>query len=107
MAKKAKRPAPAVEVTPGANPYAGSSIGKRLGTVLGSIVLILFIVTDELWIGTLACALGFAVIYAMQVFVEKSKSWYGSIYLYAAILSAVLAWAEYTNGFVSNLMKIG
>ena len=106
MAKKASRPVTAAEVSPGANPYGGTG-GKRLGTILGSIVLILFIVTDELWIGTLACALGFALIYGMQVFVEKSKAWYASIYLYAALISLGLAWAEYSSDFITNLMKLG
>ena len=108
MAKKVNRSKPVVEVSPGASPYDKPNAGgKRMGTILGSICLILFIITDELWIGTLACALGFATIFVMQVFLEKSKAWYASFYLYACIGSFVLAWAEYTYGFVSQFMKIG
>ena len=107
MAKKVKHPSAPVEVSPGANPYGGVSNGKRLGTILGSICMILFIVFDELWVGTAACAACLGVLFVLQVFVEKSKVWYKSLYLYTFLLSAVMAWLEYSSGWISELMKIG
>ena len=108
MAKKAKRQEPTVEVTPGADPYGKSPyLSRRMGTVLGCACMIVFIIFDELWIGTLACALGFSIIFGLQVIHEKSKVWYQSLNLYAAILCFVMAYLEYSSGFVSNIMKLG
>ena len=67
MAKKAKRSAPQAEVSPGANPYARSG-GRRLGTILGSVCLLVFIMFEQLWIGILSGALAFVALYVMQVF---------------------------------------
>jgi hypothetical protein len=105
MAKKAKRSAPVQEVSPGANPYDNRGIsGRRLGMIMGSICLLVFIYFEQLWIGTLSCALAFLVLYVMQVFFEKSKAWYESIYLYATILALALAYGEFSTGFISNLL---
>ena len=108
MAKKVSRPATPVEVTPGANPYAKSvTSGKRFGTVLGAICMIMFIVFDELWIGTAAGAVCLAILFVLQVFEEKSRVWYKSVYLYTFFLAVLLAWMEYSGGLVTDFMKIG
>ncbi len=108
MAKKAKLPEPVVEVTPGQDPNGGNLLlSKRMGNALGCAALIVFIIFGELWIGTLACAVGFCIIFGLEVFYEKSRAWYKSINFYCAILCAVLAYVEYASGFLSNLFKIG
>jgi len=108
MAKKARKQEPVVEVNPGTDPYGQSPyLSRRMGTVLGCACLIVFIIFEELWIGTLACALGFSIIFGLQVIHDKSKVWYQSLNLYAAIVCYVLAYLEYSSGFVSNIMKIG
>ncbi len=107
MAKKTKRPTPVQEVNPGANPYArNKSYGRKLGNILGCLILLVFIYFDELWIGTLACALGFALIFGVQVFYEKSYKWYATPYLYATLLTLALAYAEFRYNFISNLLKL-
>lgn len=108
MAKKAKRPVPVAEVTPGADPNGGNVLlSRRMGTVLGCACMLMFILFDQLWIGTLAFGIGFAIIFGLQVLVEKSKAWYQSWNLYASMICLVLAYLEYTNGFLSNLMTLG
>ena len=107
MAKKAKRSAPVQNVSVGADPYAkNNSYGRNLGKILGCVCLLVFIMFDQLWIGTLACALAFAVIFAMQVFMEKSSSWFATPYFYATLACLALAYAEYSFGFLSNLLKL-
>lgn len=92
----------------GANPYVSKNpMGKKLGNVLGAVCLLVFIVFDELWIGTLSFALGFAVIWGVQVFQEKSHKWYTSPYLYATVISFVLAFAEFKYDFLTDLFKLG
>ena len=108
MAKKVNRSPQTANVAPGADPNSGNPmLGRRMGTVLGCACLVVFILFEELWIGTLACALGFAIIFGLQVFLEKSKVWYTSMNLYAAIGCLILAYLEYSSGLISNLMKIG
>ena len=108
MAKKVNRTQPVVDMAPGADPHAGNPmLGRRMGTVLGCACMVVFIVFQELWIGTLACALGFGIIFGLQVFYEKSKVWYTSLNLYAAIGCLILAYLEYSSGLISKLMKIG
>ena len=108
MAKKAKRPQPAAEVAPGKDPNGGNVLlSNRMGNALGCVCLLIFIIFDELWIGTLACALGFCIIFGIEVFYVKAKSWYTSINLYGALLCAVLAYLEYSGSFLSELFKIG
>jgi len=108
MAKKAKRPQPVADVTPGADPHAGNPLlSRRMGTVLGCACMIVFIVFEELWIGTLACALGFAIIFGLQVFYDRTKAWYTSWNLYASVICIVLAYLEYSGGLISNIMKLG
>ena len=107
MAKKAKRPAPVQEVSPGANPYEGNKIsGRRLGMIMGSICLLVFIWFEQMWIGILSCAVAFLVLYVMQVFFEKSRSWYGSIYLYATIAALALTYVEFSTGVISRILKV-
>lgn len=107
MAKKAKRPAPAADVTPGVNPYADNSVlSRKLGSLMGCACLIVFILFKELWIGMLAFGIGFAIIFGIEVLVEKSKNWYASSNLYLSVICLVLTYAEYTSGFISNLMKV-
>ena len=107
MAKKAKRPAPVADVTPGASPYADNSLlSRKMGTIMGCACLMVFILFKELWIGMLAFGIGFAIIYGLEVLVEKTKAWYASSNLYLSIACLVLTYAEYTNGFISNLMKV-
>ena len=106
MAKKAKRPAPVADVTPGASPYADNSLlSRKMGTIMGCACLMVFILFKELWIGMLAFGIGFAVIFGLEVVYEKSKAWYASVNLYASLGSFALAYAEYAYGFLSNLMN--
>ena len=106
MAKKVNHSAAVHNVAPGADPYAkNKAIGRRIGNMLGCACLLVFIVFDELWIGTLACALGFAVIFGIQVFYDRSVKWYASPNLYAALGCIALAYVEYAYNFLSNLMK--
>ncbi len=108
MAKKAKRPVTPVEVTPGQDPQGQNPLlSRRMGTVLGCACLVVFILFEELWIGMLACALGFGIIFGLQVFYDKAKAWYASMNLYAAIICLVLAYLEYSSGLISDFMKIG
>jgi hypothetical protein len=108
MAKKANRPQPVVDVTPGADPHIGNPmLSRRMGTVLGCACMVVFILFKELWIGTLACALGFAIIFGLQLIYDKSKPWYTSWNLYAAGICLVLAYLEYSSGLISEFMKIG
>lgn len=107
MAKKAKRPTPSVDVTPGANPYAENSLlSRKMGSIMGCACLIVFILFKELWIGMLAFGIGFAIIYGLEVLVEKTKKWYASSNLYLSLACLILTYAEYTNGFITNLMKV-
>ena len=108
MAKKVNSSKPVVDVTPGANPHESNNpYGRKLGNILGAVCLLVFIIFDELWIGNLACAFGFAVIFFIQVFHLKTHKWYTSPYLYASILTFVLAYAEYRFDFLTELLKIG
>ena len=106
MAKKAKYPAPAQNTPAGANPYApAKSVGRRLGNLLGGVCLLVYVIFEELWIGTLAFGVGFAVIWALQVFQEKTHKWFASPYLYASILTLGLAYGEWQYHFISNLLN--
>ena len=107
MAKQVKRPAPVVEVKPGADPNGGNILlSRKMGNILGCVCLLMFILFEQLWIGTLAFGIGFTVIFALQVFIEKSKSWYTSWNLYAALACYGLAYLEYAYGLISNLMNL-
>ena len=107
MAKKRSTPRPVQDVAPGANPYSDNSLlSRRMGSIMGCACLLVFIMFKELWIGMLAFGIGFAIIYGLEVLVEKTKAWYASSNLYLSIACLVLTYAEYTNGFISNLMKI-
>ena len=92
-------------VTPGAQKQ--SSSGRNLGKVIGAMCLLVFIMAEQLWIATAACALAFAVLFVMQVFMEKSVSWYASGYLYATAACAVLAYLEFSSQFISRLLDLG
>ena len=106
MAKKVKRPTPAADVTPGANPYADNSLlSRKMGTIMGCACLMVFILFKELWIGMLAFGIGFAIIYGLEVLVEKTRAWYSSSNLYLSVACLVLAYLERNSGFISNLMK--
>lgn len=107
MAKKAKRPAPVVNVAPGPDPNGGSVLlSRRMGTILGCACLLVFILFDELWLGTLAFGVGFSIIFALEIFHEKSRVWYKSFNFYAALISYALAYGEYVYGLLSRLMDI-
>lgn len=107
MAKQVKRPAPVVEVKPGADPNGGNMLlSRKMGNILGCVCLLMFILFKELWIGTLAFGIGFTAIFVLQVFLEKSKSWYTSWNLYAALVCYALAYMEYAYGLISNLMNV-
>ena len=107
MAKKANRPSAPVDVTPGANPHADNSLlSRKLGNVMGAACLLVFILFKELWLGMLAFGIGFAVIFVLEVMVEKTKQWYASWNLYLSVGSLALAYAEYSYGFISGLMKM-
>ena len=106
MAKQVKRPTPAANVAPGADPKAKNALlSRRMGSIMGCCCLLVFILFDELWIGTLAFALGFAIIFCLEVFYEEAKKWYASYNLYCVFLCLVLAYVEYYYGFLSNLMN--
>ena len=108
MAKKAKLPSTPVEVTPAPDPQSQNPLlSRRMGTVLGCACMVVFILFKELWIGMGACALGFGIIFGLQLHFDKNKAWYTSWNLYGAIICLVLAYLEYTSGFVTNLMTIG
>ena len=101
MAKKAKRTAP-VQTT---NPYENkNSVGKRLGNLMGCACLLLFAVSEELWIGMAACTLGLFVIYGIQVFHDRTAKWCSSPYLYFALVTLVLTYAEYAYRLLTNFM---
>ena len=104
MAKKASRTAP-VQST---NPYENkNSVGKRMGNLMGCACLLIFIIFDELWLGMFACAIGFAIIYGIQVFHDKAAKWYSSPYLYICLATLVLAYAEYAYQLLTNFMTLG
>lgn len=107
MAKKAKRPSAPVDVTPAANPYAEKSLlSRRMGSLMGCACLVVFILFQELWIGMLSFGIGFALIFGVEALVEKTKVWYASSNLYLSVICLALAWAEYANGFITNLMSV-
>jgi len=107
MAKKPTQTRPAQKHNPGANPYQNNnSVGNNLGKMIGAVCLLVFIIFEQLWIGTLACALAFAVLYVMQVFVERSKTPFTSMYLYATAATALLAYLEYRYQIISNLLGL-
>ena len=106
MAKKVSHPQPQ-NVAPGADPYQkNNTSGRNLGKMMGAVCLLVFICFDELWVGTLGCAIAFGVLYVMQVFFEKSKTWFSSVYLYATVATALLAYLEYSRQFISNLLGL-
>ena len=62
MAKKVNRITYTPEVAPGADPNGGNVLlSRKMGNVMGCICLLVFILFKELWIGTLAFGIGFAV----------------------------------------------
>ena len=96
------------DVAPSVDPSGGNVLlSRRMGTVLGCACLLICILFDQLWMGTLAFGIGFAIIFGLLVFYEKSKVWYQSIYLYASLDCLILPYLEYTYNFLSNLMKVG
>ena len=108
MAKKINRAQPAADMAPGKDPHGGNPmLSSRMGTVLGCACLVVFILFKELWIGMLACGLGFGIIFGLQLYYDRSRAWYTSWNLYAAFGCLILAYLEYASGLLSNLMKIG
>ena len=81
--------------------------GRKSGTILGVICLLAFVVIEQLWIAIAVSALVLGALYFLQVFGEKSASWYGSGYLYATIACAVLAYLEYSQQVITNLINLG
>ena len=104
MAKKSNRNVKPQKVSTAPDPYAKSS--GNLGKMMGAVCLLAFICFEQLWIATLVCALAFGVLYVIQVFVEKSRTMFTSMYLYAAIGTAALAYVEYQYQFISNLLGL-
>ena len=105
MAKHTKHSTPPEDLAPGADPNAKNSLlSRRVGNVLNICCLLIFFVFEELWIGTLAFALGFAIIFCMEAFYERSKVWYTSLNLYCIPLCLLLTYLEYYYGFVSRLV---
>ena len=108
MAKKANRSVYVPDAAPGADPNGGNVLlSRKMGTILGCACLLMFIIFDELWIGTLAFGIGFLIIFGIQVVYEKSKAWYASANLYASIACFVLAYVEFYYGFLTELMRLG
>ena len=107
MAKKSNRNQPVREVPAGPNPnQKNNSTARSLGKALGAACLVVFIVFEEFWISLLACGICLAVIYAIQVFHDKTAKWYESFYLYATLIVLALTYAEYSNGLLTNLMTL-
>ena len=108
MAKKSTRNVRPQEVKAGPDPNAGKATGagKSLGSIVGCACLLAFIVFDQLWLAIACCALAFAVLYAMQVFLEKSVSWSESPYLYVTLLVGALAFVEYQFGLISRIFNL-
>lgn len=107
MAKKSNRNQPVREVPAGPSPnQKNNSTARNLGKALGAACLIVFILFDEFWISLVACGLCLGVIYAIQVFHDKTVKWYASFYLYATLAVLGLAYAEYSSGFLTNLMTL-
>ena len=108
MAKKSNRNQSVRAASAGHNPHQkNNSTARNLGKALGAACLVVFIIFDEFWISLLACGLCLAVIYAIQVFHDKTVKWYASFYLYATIAVLTLTYAEYSSGFLTNLMTLG
>lgn len=83
-----------------------SAKSRNFSGFIGCVVLLAFIFFEELWIGTAVCACGFLVFFVLQVFVDKSHSWYTSPYLYFSLIVAVLAYLEYAQSLISNLLGL-
>ena len=108
MAKKAKRQTYTPDVTPGADPNGGNALlSRRMGNIMGCACLLVFILFKELWIGMLAFGIGFALIYGLEVLIEKSRRWYTSPNLYLSLGSLALAYVEYAHQWLTNLMTVG
>ena len=107
MAKKAKRPQPIEDIKPGANPHGDNNtlLSRRMGSIMGCACLLVFILFKELWIGMLAFGIGFAIIYGLEVVLERSKKWYASSNLYLSLGCLAAAYFEFTSGLLSNFMK--
>lgn len=108
MAKKSKRSTnnqSKASHTPGSENTSG--IGRSMGKVIGCVALLAFVLMDELWMGIGVFTLVFAALYGIQVFAEKSKSWYSSLYLYTTLACGALAYAEYRYQVISNLLRLG
>lgn len=84
-----------------------NSAGRSMGKVIGCVALLAFVLVDDLWMGIGIFALVFAALYVLQVFFEKSASWFASGYLYATLGCAALAVAEYQYQIVSRLISVG
>jgi hypothetical protein len=107
MAKKAKRPAPVKEMSPGKNPYEKSgNKGRRLGNLLGCACLLVFAVSEQFWIGLAACALCLGIIFGITVFHDKTSKWFASPFLYAMLGTIVLAYVEYEYQLLTNIMTL-
>ena len=81
--------------------------GRKSGTILGVVCLLAFVVIEQLWIAIAVSALVLGALYFLQVFGEKSATWYGSGYLYATIACAVLAYLEYSQQIITNIINLG
>jgi len=104
MAKKTSRVRPVQDIKPGADPHSGS---KNLGKLLGPACFLMFIIFEHLWLSIFACTLVFMILFVLQVFFEKSSSWYNTPYLYATIATALLAYVEYSTNLITNILKLG
>ena len=107
MAKKSNRNQPVREASAGPNPYEkNNSTARNLGKALGAACLVVFILFDEFWISLLACGICLAAIYGIQGFHDKTVKGFASFYLYATLAVLGLAYAEYSNGFLTKLMTL-
>lgn len=90
------------------HPQQSSNQAKSnmISRLIGCVCLLAFIFFEELWVGTLTCALAFTTFFVIQVFVEKSREWYASVNLYGAVFCFVLAYLEFQYHIISNLMGI-
>ena len=84
-----------------------NSAGRSIGKVIGCVALLAFVMVEDLWMGIGIFALVFAALYVMQVFFEKSASWFSSGYLYATLGCSALAWAEHQYQIITRLISFG
>ena len=78
---------------------------KTVPKILPAICLISFLVFEAVWISVLVATVCFAYFYVVQVFVEQSRQWYNSTYLYVTLACAVFTWLEYQYNLLGRFLQ--